>query len=488
MKAGHADHPGTSLQIYAGVMIKFFHLFRSEKNIVEDVIINPEWYLFRIGITSCLLISICIFLAGWLMMRFTKNIFYSLLVQATHLVSILALFFSQNLMTEFILVTTGLLLAPLTVAYSFSAEDKRGFKIICVAAILYGIMIAGKISSFPVVFVWLFMANNLKHRIVFLLTALLSFILFTFPGWHYAPQFYNWIVNMTTHTGSYGQGSVGFANKAEYFESLKKVANDSWFFTITFFIISFILIKQCIGYFRRTKTNPQKAEPRKRFTKYYQTLAGIWFAFALQVFLVCKTYSPHYLIPIHLLIVPAWIIIIHGSNKRIHEIISQRVILFKIIPVLFSMFLLVRAVKLYNFFPGLKQPDKLLLEIAKPYKYDLLLLDCGITAPFPQPALFFGVNYTGEMAAVYYSVLEKNYEGFYFVNRETGQLKSWSKKDMLPKDALKNEMQLLYYSTDDKFNPDSIKWMDENIKTDSVLLSYKLPNSSESISVIKIKK
>ncbi|MEP7171699.1 MAG: hypothetical protein ABI855_20165, partial [Bacteroidota bacterium] len=104
LKAGHADHPGTPLQIYAGITIKVFHLFRSEKDIVKDVILNPEWYLYRMCITSCFLISLSIFFAGWFILRFTKNIFYAFLIQATHLISLRAIFFSQNLMTEFILV------------------------------------------------------------------------------------------------------------------------------------------------------------------------------------------------------------------------------------------------------------------------------------------------------------------------------------------------------------------------------------------------
>jgi hypothetical protein len=149
LTVGEADHPGTPLHIYAGITLKFFHLFRSEKDIVKDVIADPEWYLFRIGITSSILISLSIFFAGWLMMRFTGSIFYALLIQLTHLISLRSIYFSQNLMTEFILVLTGILLAPLIVAFTFAENKKRQQKLIITAAILSGIMIAGKLSSFP---------------------------------------------------------------------------------------------------------------------------------------------------------------------------------------------------------------------------------------------------------------------------------------------------------------------------------------------------
>ncbi|MEO5569462.1 MAG: hypothetical protein ABIT08_05770, partial [Bacteroidia bacterium] len=49
---GHADHPGTPLQIYSGITIKFFHLFSNEDDIIKDVILRPEWYLFKMSITN----------------------------------------------------------------------------------------------------------------------------------------------------------------------------------------------------------------------------------------------------------------------------------------------------------------------------------------------------------------------------------------------------------------------------------------------------
>src|SRR5690242_10406183 len=77
-KVGQVDHPGTPLQWYSAGLIRLFHLFSSEKDIVRDVLAHPEWYLFRMGIVSSFIIALCVYLAGTLMMRFTQNIFYSL--------------------------------------------------------------------------------------------------------------------------------------------------------------------------------------------------------------------------------------------------------------------------------------------------------------------------------------------------------------------------------------------------------------------------
>ncbi|HKR05540.1 MAG TPA: hypothetical protein VJY62_12975 [Bacteroidia bacterium] len=485
-KAGHADHPGTPLQIYSGITLKFFHLFRSEKDIVKDVILDPEWYLFRMCITSCILISLPIFFAGWLMMRLTGNIFYALLIQATHLVSLRALFFSQNLMTEFILVTTGILLAPLIVAYVLSENKKRERNLILAAAIISGIMIAGKISSFPVILMWLIMSKNLKQGLTFLLTTVLSFVLITFPGWHCAPQFFGWIGNMATHTGQYGRGGEGFANWNEFFKNIGAAANDVWLFTITFFIITIILIKQIINFFRPSggKLAGEKKHPASKTIKPF---LGIWVAIVLQTFIVCKHYSPHYLIPAHLLVIPAWLIMAQGFFRSSKEkIANNQNLFFKIIPVAFSIFLLIKAEQAYYFWPGLKQPDKIMLEKVKPYKYDLILLDCTITAPFPQPALFFGVNFAGERAAWYFHELEKYYTGFYFVNRESGKLKGWQ-KEYDPKEVLKDSMNILYYSSNDTFNIDSLQWKEGTIRVDSVFFSYRFPPTRESVFVARIK-
>lgn len=93
LHVGHAPHPGTPLHIYTGVLIRLFHFFSSDENIIHDVFTNPEWYLYRIAITNCLLIFLSMFCAGVWMFRYSKNIFYALIIQLTHVVSLRALFF-----------------------------------------------------------------------------------------------------------------------------------------------------------------------------------------------------------------------------------------------------------------------------------------------------------------------------------------------------------------------------------------------------------
>ncbi|MEP7168027.1 MAG: hypothetical protein ABI855_01525, partial [Bacteroidota bacterium] len=408
------------------------------------------------------------------------------LIQATHLISLRAIFFSQNLMTEFILVITGILIAPFIVSYVLSEDKKQEKYLLILPAILCGIMTAGKVSAFPIIFMWLIMSKNLKHAFTFLFTFILSFILFTFPGWHYAPQFFGWMGDIATHTGQYGRGGEGFADWNEFFKNIYAAANDVWLFTITFFIITIILIRHLINYFLSSGSRLQK-EKKHPSLKNLKPLAGIWVAIVVQTFIVCKHYSPHYLIPAHLLIIPSWILMTEGFFKTIKEkIANNQKLIFKIIPLAFSVFLVVKAEQAYYFWGGLKQPDKIMLEKIKPYKYDLILFDCTITAPFPQPALYFGVNYAGEQTAWYFHELEKYYTNFYFVKHETGTLTQW-RKEYHPKEVLKNNMNILYYSSNDKFNIDSLQFQDGSIRVDSVLFSYRFPITSESIFVVKIK-
>jgi hypothetical protein len=283
---------------------------------------------------------------------------------------------------------------------------------------------------------------------------------------------------MVTHTATYGHGSEGVINWKDFFINLQTVVNDVWFFTFTFFIITIILILHVINFYLKKK-NP--------FFKNIKPLAEIWFAVLFQTFIVCKHYSLHYMIPAHLLVIPAWIIMAEEFfRNRSAKIINNQNLLFKIIPVSLSVFLLIKAEKQYYFYPDLKQPDKIVVEKVKPCKYDLILFDCNITAPFPQPALFYGVNYAGARAAQYYSELEKQYTGFYFVNHDTGKLNRW-KNEYNPKDVLKNNMNILYYSSNDTLNPDSLQWQDGGIQVDSVLFSYRIPATKESAFVIRLK-
>lgn len=474
-KVGQVDHPGTPLQLFAGFAIRFFHLFREGNDVVQDVISNEQWYLFRICILQSVIIAGCMFAAGQVLFHFTQNILYSLIIQLTHLISFQALFFSQNLMTEFILVITLVPLAPLLVIYSFSKSKP---KIYLTAAFICGIMISGKISSFPVLLLWIFILRSNKERVHFILIFLSSFLLCTIPAWHAAGYFFSWLTNITTHTGTYGSGENGFVIWSEFFKHLRFLLTDNWFFTANLIILFLLLLKKIVAVQRKQQI---------QFLLFERTLSGILLASLLELFMVSKHFGAHYVIPVHMLVVPSFLLIYIGNvkNGNLKAASCSKGIYLRIL-ILVAGALLVKQSIQYHFYPNLEQPAKEVLRQLKDKKYDLVLFSNTITAPLPQPALLFGVNYAGDCTLHYKEVAARSYPPYYII-KENGKLQNFN-DEFEASTVLNDSATILYYAPDSTFKLNALTFNNCNLIADSILFQYTHPVSKESVYLFKFRK
>jgi hypothetical protein len=481
---GHVDHPGTPLQLYTAALLRFFHLFSSHKDIVHDVLLRPEWYLFRIGIVSSFVIAACIYMAGILMLRFTSSIFYSLLIQLTHIVSFHALFFSQNLMSEFILVTCGILLAPLLVGYTFRSKENSN-TILIYAAIISGIMVAGKFPAFSVWLLWILIMKSRKHFFLFIVISAATFVLVTFPAWHAATQFKQWVINLLTHTNRYGGGNTGFADWSQLMRNAGTILSFNWIVTSTYVLVLFIILFNAKNIFLRNSDSAMR------------TLVAAWFAITLHLLMVSKHFAMHYFIPAGLLIVPC-IVILLKRFEQYHIIQSLNKSAIGIsIALGITILLLWRSVVMYQFFPHFIHPGNELNRVAKSLNYDLALFAYKEGGPLAEPALYFGNLYSGKRNQYYTERLALLYPKFYFYypatktiknNPSPVTMKNW-RNDVEPASVLRDSMLILYYHAKaDSLNIFDLHWKDSDFEVDSVLYSFTQRFTKESLYLVRIKK
>ncbi len=469
-KVGQVDHPGTPLQLFSAASIRLFFLFSDDKDVVHDVLSRPEWYLFRVGILQSAVVALCMFIASWLTYRFTANMFYSVFIQFTHLVSFHALFFSQNLMTEFVLTCTGILLAPFLIKYVLTSKEE-GSRIIFPAGIIAGIMLAGKISSFPVFILWLLVMKSKRHLFFFTASVIASFCVFTIPAWHAAGEFFGFITKITTHTGKYGAGEKGMVLWPEFFANLKVLLLDSYLFTLFCFALTLLTVRALLT-FIKTKT----MQPHQR------VFVATWLVTAMQLFIVSKHFGKHYIMPAYLLIIPAGIILLMVKNYVFVKAKWAMVVLFTA-----GFAWVAKSAVQYDFFPGLQQPGRQTAQAIKKQKFDLTIFDCNVTAPLPQVALLFGVGYSGNMANHYKAYLKNIYPPFFWENDGNGMMRNFT-GEYKPADVLPDSISVLYYSDNPNFEIKNKQWDDGKITIDTVLFSYKNATSGETMHIIKLKK
>jgi hypothetical protein len=480
IKSDYVDHPGVSLQIYTGILIKIFHFFRSDADMVRDVLANPEWYLFRICVTSSIGIAACLYIAGRWTLRFTGKIFYALFMQLIHIIAYLAMFFSQNLMSESVLVATGILLAPLMIGYTFREKDNSG-KLIIAAGIIIGVMFSGKISSIPILFLWLLIAKSRRHIFILLSSTAISFLIFTIPAWSAAGKFFTWLTNLSTHTGTYGEGKVGFPDMNLFFHHLGELFTYSYVFTFGYLVITIAVAV----YFRKMFSRKQDM-----VSKGSRTIGVIWLVILLQSLMVAKHFSMHYFIPSNLLIIPAVIILmLMNAGNSIVRLLNRRIwvaasLVFSLAALFFWM-----DIRWYHFFPGLKSPGYKMNRIASHLKYDATLFDNNITGPLPQPALWFGSEYAGDRSYYYKAVLEKIYPPFYRVDTSVQIFRDWNNNRVETKNVLKDSLTILYCcGRPPSFDLNELKWPDKGFSVDTVLFSYRNTVINESMYLFRIKR
>ena len=245
------------------------------------------------------------------------------------------------------------------------------------------------------------------------------------------------------------------------------------FFTATFIVLTIIVVTTFIKFLKKEKTTSASAN---------KTLLAIWVVTMMQLFIVSKHFAQHYMVPVHLLIIPVWIIIFISRFPQLSKIKFSVAAVF-----LFAAVFLYKSIVQYHFYPNLMQPGKQLYNSVKDKKYDLTYFDCNVTAPLPQVALLFGVNYSGDMGSRYKYELQKIYPPFLWTNRGNGMLRDWN-GEYQPKDVLKDSVTMLYYADNPDFEVKKQQWADGHIKVDTVLFSCKSSLTGESVHIIKLKK
>lgn len=220
--AGHYDHPGTTMQVYGGLVLRGVWLTEpAGAGNVEKVIANPEHYLRILNIATAVLGVLAVFLLGFIVLKRTGNFGYALIVQLTPFVSGFVLFNGFTRYTqEAMQMIAALGFAVALIDRSVNADrvsDRKSFT--CLGWIA-GLGMASKILFAPLLIIPLIIAPKNKYRLRFLLFSVISFLVFTLPIIRLYPAMMDWIVKLFLFSGQYGSGPAGLVDTATYPQNL----------------------------------------------------------------------------------------------------------------------------------------------------------------------------------------------------------------------------------------------------------------------------
>lgn len=211
------DHPGTTTQIFGAAVLRTSALGSSRRYLVNAVLAHPEGYVAIVHraelVFSCLILWI---LPWWAGMSAGARLI-GLLIQVP-------VFFFNGIVQYIGWFGSDLLLVPVSIAaISLGAVlihqpryGRRKLGTVVMMGIACGFGIATKLTFFPVVLLALFLCRGLRNWITFAFSLTATCAVTFIPIYPRLIKVFNWTVALSTHSGNYGSGAVGFPPADRY--------------------------------------------------------------------------------------------------------------------------------------------------------------------------------------------------------------------------------------------------------------------------------
>jgi len=280
------DQPGVPLQSLGQLIIMILNTGHSATSTIDQVLMDPEFYLNAINIVLLALIPLTSILLGAYTYFKTKDCLAVFLSQLPNVI-LLTLRTSLDHPTVYATVNAEPLLLSVTNLFNlfllkwyFADATKKENVAILILGFIAGLGIATKLTFLPLLALPLMIAGW-RMKPVFILITIVSFVLWTLPIIALYPKLWGWAIELLTHTGVYGNGDQGIIDLNAYLMTWKHLFQEFWFFIL--FAVGIVTISsiQLI----------KKREHRAVFFSW-----AISATILIQFMLIAKHFDEHYLV------------------------------------------------------------------------------------------------------------------------------------------------------------------------------------------------
>lgn len=221
---GHYDNPGTTFQLFAGLILRITHLLIGQEPFMEDVLAHPELYLRVINVVVNFALAAITYFIGKRIFINEGNVAKSLLGQSIPFLTGLMILQASRVMPDkfgFVLLMLFIL-----VYVSYYKQNKSLF------LILSGIIIAGavvtKIHFAPVMLVPLGLCLLKRDYVQYMVAFVLGFVAFSLPIIKHLDFLWRWGISLLTHDDFYGQGEKTLMNTDKVFANFQKLLSTNY--------------------------------------------------------------------------------------------------------------------------------------------------------------------------------------------------------------------------------------------------------------------
>lgn len=210
-QAVYCDHPGATLHLMGGAVIRITHWIGSRGPLPDDCLLRPEQYLFALHISFLALYAAALGAAGWVVSTATGRWSDGVLVQLGAILPLCALVALQHVSPEVVLLTLAVLLGAVSLRQVVCPVAKQWWWApALLSGGLLGLGVATKVTFLPLTLLPLAALPGWRARVLFLPVAVGVFLLLILNPFVSTAWFFKFIASILTHTGQYGHGDSGF--------------------------------------------------------------------------------------------------------------------------------------------------------------------------------------------------------------------------------------------------------------------------------------
>jgi hypothetical protein len=307
----YSDHPGTTTEMFGGMMLRMSSLKPSE-DLISSALHHPETEIKKLHWALLLFSALILWIVPWQTALAVRSHVTGLLIQAPCLFSKTVLFngiqFSSDLMVVPFSIAAVccclLLLVPSSVPEKLeflfgvrivlptpSSPQIRRLPVLLLPA-LTGLVcafgIVTKLTFFPIILISLLCCRSRKNLLGFTISFFLALAFALLPIYVHLGRLMNWAVDLAVHSGRYNTGNIGLPQSSVYLSSLSNLIQTEPLILIIPVVATFVLLAFSVL-------------PKKQSARIEISRSTVLALFAIQVMSLCaiaKEMGSHYLIPL----------------------------------------------------------------------------------------------------------------------------------------------------------------------------------------------
>jgi len=258
----HVDHPGTTLQMLTAIAIDFRHAIKGfqgvSTSVTDDVLLDPEGYLFTIHNFMVIGISLLFFFIAIQTYNKTGFVWAAIGFQLFPFLSTSVILSLVRVSPEPFLIITVLLGTILLIEITEKKHTIYSAWHPILMGLFLGVGLVTKLTFLPFLLLALWFPR-LRDRIIVITSFIVTFFLLTIPIWSRVNYFINWVKDLVIKQGSHGTGANSVLPPFQtMISNLITLVREEPFY----FIILAVLILWCILIWR--KRTPENQLERLR--------------------------------------------------------------------------------------------------------------------------------------------------------------------------------------------------------------------------------